>query len=483
MANAELRDGYHVNKNLTINTYSTNDEYTYWDHNSAENSIKKYFPKPLDFFSTNTWINRIFYSEIKINNETQDNWSTYLANSFYDVEGNYGAINCLISLNNQMHFMQDRGVGQLMINPVAMINGGVGTSIKLGTGKTIERHLYKALDIGTKHQWSVYRSSNQILFVDVRHKKLYSYTGDGVNPISDMYGQRGFLTKRLHDGVLINDNPIINKGILTTYDYFNNEFLITFLNGYSTGFYGAQSIPSDNLTITTTNESYTLAFSEPMSKFTSYYSFKPNIYINNNRYLFSNINRVNNIIDPIKNNTYLHNYGSYGQFYNLPIEPSTIKIVINDNPIKTKIFDNLTFLTESVKDNLEYSNDYNIYPGAANNPNYPDNVNNQLDTFDKVRFYNDWQNTDFTTLTTITPNNNLTRKERDFNLQIPRNKFDYNINTHSTNSLFEPGKLTRTTFGERMRDKYIIVDLVYSNLINNRFIASLLKTIYRISDR
>ena len=209
------------------------------------------------------------------------------------------------------------------------------------------------------------------------------------------------------------------------------------------------------------------------------YSFKPNIYINNHKYLFSNINSAG---DTLRKSIYLHNYGAYGSFYGT-VYPSRIKVLCNDNPLYTKVFDNLTWLSESIKDNIEWSDDLNLYPGSITSPSYVDDVNNQSDTFNSIRCYNDWQNTDFTTLTLAPPNNNLTRKERNFNLQIPRNKFNYDTTLPSTVSLFDPSKLNKLTYGERIRDKFMIVDLSYANSVNNRFIIHNLKTKYRISDR
>lgn len=458
--NQELRYGNHINSSLNSNTYSQEDEDLYQTYHSNERNIVKYFPKPLNFILKDEWINRVFFSQIKFNNESQDSWSIYKTNDFYDVEGNYGAINSLITLQNQMYYLQDRGLGVLLINPIAMIDAGIGADIKLGTGSVIEKHNYIAQDVGTKHQWSVYKSQNQIVFVDVRHKKLYTFNGRELTPISDTLGQRNFLVKRLHNVILSNDNPIINKGIISTYDYYHNEFLFTFLND-------GQSNTND--------EYYTIALSEKTGKFTSLYSFTPNIYINNNRYLLS----TNTLT---KNNLYLHNYGEYGKFYGI-LYPSNLKVLVNDNPNYTKIFDNLTWQSESIKDNIEWSDDLNEYPGAITNPSYPDNINYQNDTFSRIRCYNDWQNSDWVNLTTIRPNNNLTRKERDWNLQMPRNRFNYDTTLPSTSSLFDSSKLTKLTFGERIRDKYVTIDLEYSNSINNRFIIHNLNTIYRLSDR
>lgn len=460
ISNQELRLGLHPNRSITAEAGYEEDEYSYESYNNAENDTKTYFPKPLNFQNADEWINRIYFSEIKFNNEPQDSWSEYLTNNFYDVEGNYGGINALISLKENMYYLQDRGVGILMINPVSMVNDSLGQPIKLGDGtKTIQKHYYKAIDAGTVHQWSVYRSQSAITFVDARHKKIYLFNGESVTPISDVKGQRSFVIKRLHNELLKYDNPVINKGILVTYDYYHNEFLYTFNN----------VLTED----TVNNENLTLAYSEVMDNFTGLYSFTPNLYINSNKYLIST-NSTNKL--------WFHNYGTYGMFYNTLCK-SNLKLLINDNPLYTKVFDNITWNSESIKDNTEWNDDYNLYPGSPTNPSYVDDVNNQSDTFNKIRCYNDWQNTDWNTLTLAPPNNNLTRKERNFNLQVPRNKFDYDSTAPSIVSIFNPANLTRLYFGERMRDKYMIVDLEYPNSIGNRFIIHNLKTIYRISDR
>ena len=460
--NSELRLGEHPNRTISSDTLSYNeDAYAGNSYYNAENDTKTYFPKPLNFQASDEWINRIYWSELKFNNEPLDSWSQYLTNNFYDVEGNYGGINALVSLKENMYYIQDRGVGFLMINPVSMINDQTGTSIKLGNGtdaQVIQKHFYRAIDAGTVHQWSVYRSQSAITFVDARHKKIYLFNGESVTPISDIKGQRNFVIKRLHNELLKYDNPIIDKGIITTYDYYHNEFLYTFNN----------KTPN-----TTNDENLTLAYSEIINAFTGLYSFTPNLYINSNKYLIST-NRANKL--------WFHNYGTYGSFYGT-VYPSTLKLLVNDNPLYTKVFDNMTIESEAIQDNVEWNDDLNIYPGSPTNPSYPDDVNIKDSTFNAVRCYNQYQNTDWNTLTITPPNNNIRKVEQGFNLQLPRNKFDYDTYNPSVYSIFDPSKLTKSTFGERLRDKWLITDFKYNNSSGLRFIIHNIKTLFRISDR
>lgn len=464
--NQAVRYGYHTDSGLTTNTLYypvAIDDYQYQSYNSNEKTIVKFFPKPLTFKVNDEWRNRIHFSNVKIDNEIEDSWLQYPTNQFWDVEGNYGGITSLIALKQNIYFIQEKGFGVLMINPVSMVNDSVGLPIKLGAStQVIQKHFYKIIDSGSRHQWSVTRSQNLITFIDIRQKKIYTFNGEQLSAISDSKGQRNFINKRIHENIINNDNPIIGKGLLSTYDYENSEFLYTVKN---------------NTTVanTTNDENLTLAYSELQDVFTSMYSFNPNIYISNNRYLLS-------VLNTNKNDIYLHNIGNYGKFYNT-VYPSTLKFIVNDNPLYTKVYDNMIIMSEAINDNLDWSDDLNIYPGSATNPNYPDDVINKDSTFNSIRCYNQYQNTDWTTLTITPPGNNIRKVEQGFNIQLPRNKFDYDTYSPSTYSIFDPSKLTKSTFGERLRDKWLIADLIYNNSSGLRFIIHNIKTLLRISDR
>jgi len=457
--NQEVRFGDHINTSLNVNTYITPDENLYASYHSNERDVVKYFSLPIDFVETDKWVNRIYYSEVKFNNELLDSWQVYKTNNFYDVEGNYGPINCIISLKEQLYYIQERGFGYLYINPITTISGDNGLPVTLGKGATVEKHQYLSLDVGTKHQWSVYKSQSAITWVDVRTKKIYMFDGS-LKALSDINGQRNFVIKRLHPDLIENDNPIIKKGIITTYDYYHNEFLYTFVNDSS------EDVEND--------ENYTLVYSEPIGKFTGLYSFTPPIYLNNNRYLFSiDVNASGANIGKI----WIHNFGAYCDFYGT-VNNSMIKVLVNDNPMTTKVFDNLSWNSQSIEDNELWIDDL-ITPNATVTFTATDNVNYIDDTFSAVRCYNEWENTDWTTLTL---NSNLKKKEQTWSIAVPRNKVDYDTNTPPIN-IFTPAFLTKTDFGERMRDKYMVVDLRYTNTPNRRFIVHNLKTTYRISAR
>ena len=478
--NLDLRHGLHVNYYLNTDSDAGaggTDDYNYNATYSNENTLKTYFAEPFIFNETTVFKNRIYWSSVKINGFTSDQWTNIPTNNFYDVDGNYGGINALITLGQNMFFLQNNAFGRLLINPVSVMTDSNDSQLRLtnilGDSSTLDKHFYYSVNIGTQHQWSVAKSGSAITFCDINTNKLYLFNGESLDPISDSKGHRGFMNKVLHNRIRITDNPIKYNGILSTYDFKNNEFLYTFLNkGY---------VLISNVE-TLVNEKYTLAYSDLIQQFSSFYSFTPYIYINNNSIFYSPENY--SLESSTRTKAYLHNEGAYGSFYGT-VYPSEVKVLVNPAPMKeypllnftTKTFDNISWETQSTKINYTYYDEINnafasITGYDSDNQIYP------TDTYSKIRVYNQSQNTDWIT-TSLTPiTGNLRKLEKSFNMQMPRNKFNNN-----GSSIFDPTALNITTFGDRMRDKFITVDLSYPNSSNNRFIMHNLKTSYRVSDR
>jgi hypothetical protein len=453
--NVDLREGLHVNAYLNEDAganASGHDDYSYTHSYSYENDFVIHVPRPLLFNDTSSYNNRVCWSEVKINAETADKWTVTPTDNYYDLDGNYGPINSLISLGNAMYAIQDRAFSELLINPYAVIQDNAGVNLKLGTGEILQRHIHKAIDVGTSHQWSVYASNKAITFVDAKRRKIYLYDGQSMIPISDVKGQRGFLNKVIRDTLLTTDNPTLNRGIITTYDFLNNEFLYTFHN-----------------TVEGINLDDTLVYSDLTNSFTSFYDFKPTVYINNHTRLYTSSPTG------FSRKLFQHNKGNYCTFYD-QVYPSTLKVSVSKNPLQTKVFDNISWHSESIKDEKEFVDDV-IGTTTSDNIPYID------DTINRVRCYNEYQNSDFVTLDQTPITGNLRRLEQSYNIHVPRNKVDYDLNGINTKAIFDPTALTKTEFGERLRDKYMIVDLEYPNTNGNRFILHNLTTKFRVSDR
>jgi hypothetical protein len=192
-----------------------------------------------------------------------------------------------------------------------------------------------------------------------------------------------------------------------------------------------------------------LSYSEIFDSFNSIYTFDTRWFVqpSNTNYLTINPNEK----------LYIHNTGSKCNFYGSTSD-SKIKLIVNDNYQYTKTFDMLEYHSTS--------------------KNTTSNI--LVNTFSTIRAYNDYQNSNYQP---IVMNSNLIRKERGFTLAIPRNRVE--LGAYLNPDIFDNGNLDNETrtFKERMRDKYLIIDLTYSNINNYNFSIPYITTNYRISKR
>ena len=178
-------------------------------------------------------------------------------------------------------------------------------------------------------------------------------------------------------------------------------------------------------------DNFTLSYNEKLQAFESFYSFKPKLYFRLDNKLFSS----NNV------SCYWHNKGNYGEFYGV-YYPSLIKLLTNENPTITKVWDNQQFQTEIYDTN-----------GLLLN----------LDTIDFIQHTTENQDTG---VITLIPQTNINKVEKDWKLQIQR---DLANATYST--LSKP----------RLRDLYLQTQITFSNENNKRFILHPITTFYRQS--
>lgn len=458
--NRELRHGRHPNISLT-DVVTNNNERTDYYYNtvySTQNDTLKFNIKPYDLNLVSNYDNRFYISEIKINGELVDSWSIFKANNYWDVDGTLGPINSCLLLGDKMYFWQDRGFGIVEINPRTLINdagSSTNSQITTGSGLPLQGHEYISTVVGTKHQGSTLSSSNKLFWFDVNTKKIYTFNSSGPTPFSDVEGMYSYLNKNIQGNILNVDKPtydsvgingIGNNGVVATYDYKRHKAIFTFHSGINTS--GV-----------ITQKSFTVAINELLNCFTTRYSFTPKIYINDYKVVISTDNRDSNF--PLLSDLYIHDVGNYGEFYGLKY-PSYLKFIVNKNPQITKVFDN-----------FRYDSQARVY-----NPTTDSYVNFNDDTWTSIRVTNDYQNTDTQTLIV---ESNIKRRERTWQLAVPRNRVLYST-TNSPN-IYTDLSVGNKPFGERIRDKYIQVELTYDNISNCELITNNFITQFRQSSR
>lgn len=442
--NRELRYDAHFNLNATgvpTVAWDYRDVYAYNTAYSCQDNIVKFYPKPAVFNNTEIFDSRFYISEIKINGESQDSWGIFLTNNYWDAEGSYGAINSMIPLNDKMYFWQDKAFGVIQINPRAVVtdtNAVNNAELQIGTGLPLQRHDYITVNAGTKHQGSTVASYGKLYWYDANTFKLWSYNpGGGLEPLTDIKGLYSYFTKYLNTNIQNYDKPTCALDELTTPIGFGlNGVVAVYDNRHQRVLYTFHTSNSPDI-----QKSFTFAINELKDCVTSFYSFTPRMYMGDGKQVFSFDNNTPNL-----DKLFVHDQGNYNNFYGNGTYNSYIKFIVNPNPQFTKVFDNFVWDSQATK-----------YVSAT------DSYQNYHDvTFSHIRVTNDYQNTDKQALTL---NTNIKRKERSWQLDVPRNRVLY-TSSNSPN-IYTDLSATEKQFGERIRDKYAQVELWFTNTASN----------------
>jgi len=259
-------------------------------YNYSDKHYIKFFPKPYLNVPITEFDCRVWKSERKINASIVDTWGIFKPNSYLDVESKYGPLNNLIVFKDKLLYFQDKAFGQLQVAEQKLINNAAGgADLVLGSSGILERYDYISTQTGTKHQFSMSVSDYSLIWFDTLARKIYKL-GDGLSPVTDLKGYHAYVYGNTAGEIQNNDNPYLNKGVHSTYDYRFGEFYMTFLSE---------------------DKKFTLVYNDMFE-------------------------------------------GFVGEYYGNNPVPSKVSFLVNPNPTEEKVFTNMEMLVESFKTPFGY---------------------------------------------------------------------------------------------------------------------------------
>ena len=269
----------------------------------------------------------VIYTESKIYGEPIDSYRINLANNFLDLNGKFGDATKLFLQYNFLYYLQEQAFGRLYVNERALLSSPDTGSILTGSSGILSGALYISTDVGCQHQHSVTQGHNSTYWVNVDLGKLYRFTQNGLDPISDMKGVHNLVydvSSFYRKNVTEYDSPQGRGGIHGVYDYKNNELIMTWRRVRTSS--GNDFIPVDR------NIDLTLVYNEMAGVFTTEYDIHPHLYFPFRGFYFSS-NYANN-----KQDFYVHLQGNRGEYYGF-LRNSYIKIVVEPDVEIEKIYD------------------------------------------------------------------------------------------------------------------------------------------------
>lgn len=351
--------------------------------NSVNNQMNNFFNyRMLDprMFTTQVFSNQITWTLEKLNGELVDSWANLTLLSTLDIDGNLGPINAIKTFNNEVVTFQDRGIARILFNSRVMVQTSDDTPIELANSGKVSGSRYITNQIGCKNKWSIKEAKSGLYFIDSLSKSINIYNGESVKNISVPSGFKAWSYNNLVDS-----NTLFKIDAPT-----HSCDLDTFITSYD-------RLQGD---IYFNNKTNSLSYSETLEEFPSFYSYE------NTPYMFNILNNFIALKNTYDSGTtkyftklYQQNTGTYNAFFGT-LQPSYIHYLINPEPTRDKVFNNIEFRADA----------FNMNASGAYLPNK---------TFTSMRTWNEYQNTNDVNLV---PYSNLFKKFRIWRGAIPRSQ-------------------------------------------------------------
>lgn len=476
---------------------------------------------------------RVHYSQQSFQEETADNFRVFLPNNYRDIEAEKGEITNIFRRNNNLYIHTEDALWNLPQNVQERITGDLISFIGTGEYFSIPPRLISDDDLGSagsKHKWATIKTDTGVFFIDEKNADIYYFSQtNGLKPISNA-GMRNFFKnnltsflakqfKQLTDTKFANFNNPANPngtGYHVVYDTRHERLILTkrdylILDDYTASFVIATTSPVDGSVTgivdgqlfydTTTqafklgtgvntyvpvelgdadyfeNKSFTISYSLLSQSWISFHSYIPlyYIYIHNQFYSF------------VRNGIWKHGVtGAYQTFYGTRY-PHVIEYISISSPTITRLWDELLLQTMA-----------RVYNALEKEFNDEESI-----TFNKAVFYNSKQASGLLNL--IVKDNNsenylsnqivniggdqitIDRNERNWTLNEIRDyridygspiwtkewsaiKNDFPIDKVINISTIDYAKLW--TDLQVMRDKYLVIRLIFDNFDNVNLITN-----------
>lgn len=265
---------------------------------------------------------RVYYSDLKQNDEIIDSWCKFRSSNFIDVDQEYGPITDICTFKNVLTFFQEQSFGVLSVNDRSVATDNSGQNIVLGTGGVLDRYDYYSNTYGMhKQQFCSVCTTGGLYWFDSHNNVICLFDGQSVVQLSKQGKVQNILNKYKK-----NDNFKV---------FYNNRYNEVVFN-----------ILSDDMQI---------VYNEMLGKFTSTLTipFDGAIQFFNGEYLVK------------KNDTVcVYQYDCLDESHkstNQQLLSSYVKYVVAQQPLVTKVFDNQEIVTyenlqlqDVIRDNDDY---------------------------------------------------------------------------------------------------------------------------------
>ena len=164
----------------------------------------------------------------KMAGSLRDEWTRITLASTYDCDGNKGALNSIVRLDNNLIAFQDNGVAQILFNETSQIQGTDGLPFELANSGKMQGLRYYTTETGCQNKWSIAVAPNGVYWIDGNVKEFYSLGGEGIVRLSTLKKMSSWFAGRTELSTPWNPGDTSSwRGYKSNYDRTTGEVFIT----------------------------------------------------------------------------------------------------------------------------------------------------------------------------------------------------------------------------------------------------------------
>lgn len=379
------------------------------------------------------------------------NWRIFKANSYYDMPKDKGIIWSMTGGDRTLYIHHENALFLAEIKD--SLNTADGEEIAaLGITDLFDRPPIEIVPTkqgygGTQSQYAITLCELGYCYIDRQQAAIYILPQGSTKPIkiSDQ-GMSNFFTEHAESNEPTVDNPFIGKGYTMAYDSYWRRLIICKQDGVF---------------------SYTISYCPDLNEgnggWVSFHDYRPNYISNNREGLFA--------FDNSASNSKLFEHNSITKkckYYDGVIKESSVDVVFNDAPEKTKNFDNANWITTVEAPTVKYENETATHLLVYNDTQSTDKID--LAKSSKIWYGRDARNTEetwnFNNFRDLVKD--TTTAFLDARLELVTGNIDANKSWYNKSKFIS---------------KFVVVRLIYSNASQKDFHISYVGSNFKRSDR
>jgi hypothetical protein len=287
--------------------------------NKAYTQADNFFEYPMvnyELLSNTRLADGFLWSRQKTPGEAIDGYTNLrLLNNFYQVNGELGPINRLITVNNDLIGFQDKGIFNILFNSRVQVPASDGLPIELAQSYKVQGVRYLSTMQGTTNKWSVGQSTKGVYFIDTLNKDICSLS-DPILDLSSHFGMKSWGMKAFKT--------------LAPFD----------LAGHEDGF--VTSVDTVNDHVYFGNDEHSLCFNEQLGFFEGFYSYEkcPWRFNFEGDFLTMKVRMMTGEVPLV--DLYVDHAGPEGRFFG-EYKPSSVTYLLNPDPLMDKVWDTIEY--------------------------------------------------------------------------------------------------------------------------------------------